>query len=309
MTESVKRQVQPSLISVCMCTYKRPQLLDTLKSIDNQILDPQYSIEVIVVDNDAELSGKTIFDAFSPNKIAHTSYHSEPLKNISAARNKSINEANGEYIALIDDDEIADEKWLQNLLKTMQRFEADVVFGWVNTIYPEHTPDWIIKGAIYTEPRFEDGKPSQTGASNCTLIKRSALLENDYQFDLSFGTTGAEDVDLFHRMHRNGLKLVTSHDAFVSEVLADDRMTKQYVIKKAIRIGQCFTRCRYKYMTSSQKLTYIGKNIIKLCMSSVVWLLLTLFKAEKAMFWQKKTCDAYGKLIAIYKKQDVEIYK
>ena len=40
------------LVSVCMCTYKRLHVVETLKSIDQQQLPEGISLEIVVVDND-----------------------------------------------------------------------------------------------------------------------------------------------------------------------------------------------------------------------------------------------------------------
>lgn len=299
-----------NMISVCICTYKRPQLLSTLESIDAQENINDYTVEVIVVDNDSELSGKHIVDNFRPqNVIKNITYLSEPMKNIAAARNKTINNAQGELIALIDDDEVAEPNWLYELLSTKQNFNSQVVFGWVKTIYPDHTPSWIVNNQLYNEPRFPNGRIANTGASNCTLIERQYLLEHELQFDLAYGTTGAEDADLFYRMHMLGAKLVHSHDAFVVEILADSRMNAEYLIKKALRIGECFTRYRLKHMSFIQRATYLFKVIAKLLVCVVIVGISKLTKSAQTIKWKLKLCDAYGKLKAIFSSKKVEIYK
>ncbi len=128
------------LISICMCTYKREHLRQTLNSIAQLVVPAGDTVEVIVVDNDEALSAKDITDSLQSSFPHELRYYSEPIKNIAAARNKYLQEAKGEWIASIDDDEAADELWLQRLKETADHYDADVVFGHVVPCYPEGTP-------------------------------------------------------------------------------------------------------------------------------------------------------------------------
>ena len=48
-------------ISVCICTYKRPQMLSELLSkLQNQVTSNQFTYSAVIVDNDTNQSAREI---------------------------------------------------------------------------------------------------------------------------------------------------------------------------------------------------------------------------------------------------------
>jgi hypothetical protein len=58
-----------------------------------------------------------------------------------------------DFFAFIDDDEIPDPNWLEQLLLTQARTGADVVRGCVEPILPDGSPTWIKDGHFFGWPR------------------------------------------------------------------------------------------------------------------------------------------------------------
>lgn len=116
-------------IDVCIATYRRAdRLRRLLESLLSQQTQRLFSYSLIVVDNDACRSAEPVVEKFlgmGPDLV----YDVEPERNISLARNRCLTHATGDYIAMIDDDEYADGRWLLNLYTTMMAYEADVVRG------------------------------------------------------------------------------------------------------------------------------------------------------------------------------------
>jgi succinoglycan biosynthesis protein ExoM len=93
-------------ISVCICTYKRPELLTrTLDAVLAQRTDDLFTYSVVVVDNDRAESGRAVVEAKTSHFCIPIRYCVEPRQNIARARNKAVESASGEYLAFIDDDE------------------------------------------------------------------------------------------------------------------------------------------------------------------------------------------------------------
>src|SRR5437016_5200251 len=115
-----------SHISVCICTYKRPDRLATLlNALLDQHSDGTFTFSVVVVDNDRMRSAeKTVEDLIRYSSIPIT-YRIEPEQNIALARNRAVVNAQGEFVAFLDDDEVPSRSWLSKLYKACHEFRAD----------------------------------------------------------------------------------------------------------------------------------------------------------------------------------------
>ena len=297
------------LISICMCTYKREHLRDTLNSIARLAVPKGATIEVLVVDNDELLSAKTITDSFQGHFPYPLHYHSEPEKNIAAARNKLLEKARGDWIASIDDDEVADDLWLFRLKDTADFYGADVVFGHVIPSYPDNTPQWIRDGDFFSRKTHETGTVVSRGGSGCTFINRLFLEKNNMKFDVAYGTTGGEDVQLFYRMHRLGAKLVFCEDAIVYEAVESKRLNINYLTKRAVRIGQTYARYRLENATVKQKLVFLVKNTVLLFGVTVISILSYPLRKHVFVKFYLNAMDRYGKVASVLSNKKVEMYK
>lgn len=298
------------LISVCMCTYKRLHLKKTLESIVSLKLPNNYDIEIIVVDNDELQSGKVIVDNFECDYGVDVKYISEPKKNIAIARNAYLQVANGEWIATIDDDEIADRLWLYELVGAAIEFEADVVFGNVKAHISDAAPDWVKKCGFFDRKVYPTGTVVTSGGTASTLIRSIALAENRIRFDESFGHTGGEDSDLFHRLHLLGYKLIYCQEAYVSEDVELDRLNLNYIVKRAMRVGQTYSRYRYgdksDYIT---KAIYLTKCHLKLIFMSCMLLLTCVRGKSIYVKYLVKVADSIGKIGHFVTDKKIEQYK
>jgi len=130
-------------ISVCFCTYKRPLLLSRLlDGLMEQETEGLFSYSIVVVDNDPNQSAKTVVKRFMDLKNIDVSYFFQPEKGLSYARNMSIDHSKGDYIAILDDDELPEKDWLLQLYKCLKKYKADAVFGSVIPDFEVEPPEW-----------------------------------------------------------------------------------------------------------------------------------------------------------------------
>ena len=238
------------LVSVCMCTYKRESLNKTLDSVVSQKLPEGYSLEVVVVDNDAEESGRAACEAFKnhPSGVP-VRYFTNAVRNLSEVRNSTMDHASGELLAFIDDDEWAsDDQWLARMIATMEKHQTDCVFGRVIVHYPESSPDWIVAGDMFGKDRHPHESHQKKGATSNALLKAGWVRDQEIRFDPYFGKSGGEDTDFFHRIFKAGGKLIYDANATVEEMVEPHRLNLEYIKKQNIRIGQT----HYSYLWSQQ---------------------------------------------------------
>ena len=237
------------LISVCMCTYKRDTLRKTLDSILAQQLPQGCTLEIVVVDNDIEESGKATCEEFQAHsKDISIHYHVNGERNLSAVRNTSMEKASGDFLAFIDDDEWADSNWVCALLAAIDLYQADAIFGKVNVIYPDSSPEWIAEGDMFGKDHHATGAVLIKGATSNAILRSQWVKIEGFRFDPVFGKSGGEDTDFFHRIAKAGGKLVFDNNAVVSEVVETHRLNLEYLKKQNVRIGQT----HWNYLWSKQ---------------------------------------------------------
>ena len=95
------------LVSVIITTYKRSEFLT--RAINSVLKQTYKNFEVIIVDDNNKNDEyskftQTLLETYINRNEIKIIQHDEN-KGISAARNTGIKEANGEYIAFLDDDD------------------------------------------------------------------------------------------------------------------------------------------------------------------------------------------------------------
>ena len=116
-------------VSVVICSYTFDRwdgLLAAVESALRQTLPPKEVI--VVIDHNPELYAR------AGSVLPHaTVINNENLAGISGARNAGLSAATGEILAYLDDDAIASETWLEDLLAA---FTSDRVLGAMGLIAP-----------------------------------------------------------------------------------------------------------------------------------------------------------------------------
>src|SRR5215470_9196528 len=145
-------------INVCICTFQRPEYLcRALRKLTAQETGKLFTYSVVVADNDAEASARSIVSGFTSIGGHAVTYVVEPQKNISCARNAATLNAHGDYIAFVDDDEYPAQDWLLKLFQTCTAVDVDGVLGPVRHYYDSPPPAWVTKGAFFERPSHPTG--------------------------------------------------------------------------------------------------------------------------------------------------------
>lgn len=230
-------------IDVCVCTYRRAHLAQTLRSILAQRA-PELALRVIVADNDAEPSARALVEAIAAEAPeTPVRYLHAPSRNICIARNACLDAATGAWVAFLDDDETAPPDWLATLWRAAKRGGWDVAFGPVIARYPENAPEWIREGNYHTSRAPVHGGVVSTGhAGNAMIRWRGGAGERSgptgERFLLEMGRTGGEDVEFFFRLSRAGFRLGQSEEARVSEAVAPERLSYRWIRRRRFLAGQ-----------------------------------------------------------------------
>lgn len=296
-------------VTICLCTYKRAQLLDTLDSIEAQQLPDGVTLSLSIADNDAAGSGGAIVDAFKKQSRIPIHYEVQPEKNISVARNTTVRNASGDWLVFIDDDEIAQPDWIAQLLDCAARFDADVVLGSVQIDYPEHSPQWIVDGDLFKKHTAPTGTQVTVGSTCNALVRRSRLPHPSAPFDLQYGITGGGDTHFFNRIHKGGGKIVTCREAVVSETVEDNRLNTDYLKRKATRIGETYAVIFFSSLPPMQRIGHCLRAALQAAVAGLLALLTSPFGKARSFRYVMMMMANWGKVRFFFNTPPVEIYK
>ena len=292
------------LCSVCIATYRRPQLLKALlQSLENQELYEKTDLEVIVVDNDPDASAEKIVGHYIENGRFFYRYFKQPEKNISLTRNMAVEQAAGDYITFIDDDERADPKWIYYLIHAINKYEADGVFGKIAPDFNPETPKWMRRRELFYPPPGEAGQISvMTRTGNC-LLKASLIKHLSQPFDPQYGLTGGEDTHLFERLDRTGARFVNCPEAVVYEFIPPSRTRVSYLFRKGLRSGNGHTQRVFAFAEKHHKLAIRAFMLAKsLCYGSISVMMMGVCSpsAYHRTRWLIRLASNIGRFLAVF---------
>jgi len=280
-------------ISICICTFKRPELLkQLLHQLDRQQTEDLFTYSVVVADNDQARSAEPLARQYS-TPLLQVTYCVEPQQNIAMVRNKAIQNAQGDLIAFIDDDEFPVDDWLCNLFKVLKSRGVNGVLGPVKPWFESEPPQWLKDGKFFDRPTYATGYQlnyAETRTGN-VLFLRSILDGVDTPFRPQFNTAG-EDVDFFRRMIEKGCKFVWCDEGFVYEVVAPSRCTRKYLLKRALLRGSNFSK------HPTERLGNLIRSLLAVPCYTVALPVLALFGQHVFLKYLIKLLDHTARLFA-----------
>lgn len=181
-------------ISVVIPTLNRyGYLKDVMRDLENQTYK---NFEVIIVDQTDAFR-----DEFYQGWKLDLKYWFQDEKALWRARNEAIQSAKGDYILLYDDDSLVEPNWIEEHLKCLDYFQADLSSGvsisTVGAEVPKH----------YSYFRWSD----QLDTGN-VLLKKSIFTEIGF-FDRQFEKQRMGDGEYGLRAYLNGYKNISNYKA------------------------------------------------------------------------------------------------
>ena len=132
--ETVIIENNEPLVSVIMPVYNAENFLD--KSVSSVINQTYKNLEILLIDDCSTDNSYNILKEYANKDNRIKLFHNEQNKHVSATRNVGIKNATGKYLYFIDSDDFIDNDYIEHLVKTAEKENADIV---VNTnIYDFH---------------------------------------------------------------------------------------------------------------------------------------------------------------------------
>lgn len=190
-----------SLISVIIPTYKRPnKIINAIKTVEKQTYS---NFEIIIVDdNDSESNyRKKTKKNVLKNKKENLIYI-EHKKNLGAcaARNTGIENAKGEYIAFLDDDDIWYKKKLEKQFNKIKNDE-NIALVYCNYYKIDRTKNSKSKtNYVYRGETYKAFLKKTSGLCTSSFLIRSSKIKKIGGFDEKL--TSYQDYDLLLRLSK-----------------------------------------------------------------------------------------------------------
>ncbi|MGK5110436.1 glycosyltransferase [Geodermatophilus sp. CPCC 205506] len=229
-------------VVVGIITYKRPEhlraLLDRL-TVQEFTGPVPPRVVVLVVDNSPGLEARPVVDQWAAAAPFRIEYVAHGAGNIASGRNALLDESEGRapILACIDDDELPDPTWLQQLVDALRRTGADIVVGPVLAHYPAEAPGWLDRPVFHSVPGdWDAGWVSEAWTGNYAMATDSSCLHG-LRFDEALGASGGEDQLFFRQARDGGGRIFYEPGAVAREPVPRDRLAVRYLLRREYRKG------------------------------------------------------------------------
>ena len=238
MSIASPRDEGPSVL-VAVTTFRRtellPPLIDAIRSCAG---DSGERMRITLVDNDPSRSAEAVAAALG------VGYVCEATPGIAAARQAALDAAtDGELVAMVDDDVLPQEGWLDALVDVWASTgRPAVVMGYVEYVWPDGTDPWIVAGGFMRRRRRRTGQQLDALATGNVLVDAPQVEKLGVRFDTTLGLAGGEDMLFGRYILAAGASIVASADSVVRDEVPVERTTREFVRRRTISQGQMRTR-------------------------------------------------------------------
>lgn len=180
------------MISIIVPIYNSEKYLDEcLQSILNQTFD---DYEVICVDDGSTDKSLSICQKFA-NADTRFKLIGQENGGVSAARNRAIKEAKGEYICFVDSDDIIGQEYLSSLFQGIQGYDISVI-GYTRTIGSlnrNQTNSIVLKSTDYIKLIIDE---KITHPQIVCMLYKSSIIR-DCSLSFYVGCVRNEDAEFY----------------------------------------------------------------------------------------------------------------
>lgn len=177
-------------VSVILCTYSIDMYDHFVEAVESLYTQTYQDIEVIIVIDGNETLCKRVRATFGVK--ADTVIHcNEENRGLLQSRNIGVDHARGEVIAFIDDDAVAHEEWVEELVRAYRDRDAVAVGGKMDPRWvagkPRYLPEefyWLVG---VTQRGFADGEGEVRNTFGSNLSFRREVFQELGGFNAAMG--------------------------------------------------------------------------------------------------------------------------
>lgn len=233
-------------VSVVICTYSEEMydhFRDSLESIRSQTYD---DVEIVVIVDGNESLYERVDAEYGADDDLKIHCNDENV-GLSGSRNNALEYVTGGVVALIDDDAVADERWVENLVSVYEERDAIAVGGKMTPIWvggkPQFLPEefyWLVG---VTHRGFAEAGEEVRNTFGSNISFRTEVLEELGGFATEVGRQGeknlqAHETEFCARMREEyGRGVIYNPDAQVGHKVFEWRTDKRWLLERSFWQG------------------------------------------------------------------------
>jgi glycosyltransferase involved in cell wall biosynthesis len=232
---------QPELVSVVVTTFNRAaSLARALACLAAQQTAGEFTLEIVVVDNASTDDTRAVVRQLAAGDAPQTRYCFDPRQGLPFARNRGLSEAQGEWIAFFDDDQLAPPEWLLTLIRFARSRKLQCVGGARTLRFESEAPQLAQYGRQLLGESNAGERPvpyrrTLLPTTGNVLVHRS-VFDALHGFDETW-LEGGEDTEFFNRLVSSNVEAWYTPDAVVEHVIPANRTEAAYLNRIALRHG------------------------------------------------------------------------
>lgn len=256
-------------ISAVVCTNRRAEVLHrALESLASQTLDhSEFEVIVVFDQRDAETAG--VVNDYE-DELINLHRVDDDGRGLSNARNVGYEEADGEYVAFIDDDARADHDWLEAYLRSFDDLTPtpDCMGGPVRPEFESAVPRWMPSSFpglpirdFGDEPRWLSFPEDRVIGTNMAFPRRFLEETGGFPTDLGrkHGTLLSNEETVLQAKAAKGSGIFYDPAAGVEHLIPAKRMTMRYLLAR--HYWQGISDCRVDPATYAATDEPVGRSL------------------------------------------------
>ncbi|ELY96709.1 family 2 glycosyl transferase [Natrialba chahannaoensis JCM 10990] len=233
-------------VSVVVCTYSMDRFdafCEAVESVQEQTYDAVEIVLVVDGNKDVFTRVRTEFG----NDKATVCICNDDNRGVSYSRTRGAEIASGDIVAFLDDDAVADSRWVEQLVDTYERTDAIAAGGRLVGDWQAGNP-WYLPPEFYwlvgvTHPNFATHHEEVRNTFESNISFRRDVFLALGGFDPELGPTSnrylhSEGAELCARMQEQyGSGVVYNSTAVVEHKVFEHRIQPRWLLRRAFQQG------------------------------------------------------------------------
>jgi glycosyltransferase involved in cell wall biosynthesis len=235
--------------TVALCTHNHAERLGRTLADLRELRMPEAPWELLFIDNACSDVTPAMLAGQAWPADWHVRIVREEKLGLSNARNRAIQEARGEYVIFVDDDETPDPEWLRAFEALIVEHAPDGFGGRIEVLFEGERPPWLadeLLGFLGQLNRAHATMPLTRPDSSFhggNFGFRRTVCESVGDFDAALGrkgtdNTGGEEVDFYRRLLQGGFKVWWTPEAVIFHRIESTKLKRSYFLDLHYRQGR-----------------------------------------------------------------------